>query len=204
MEEPMTNRETVRDQFKNQRNALTREKREKKSLAICHILIKNTLVQKAKTITAYLPFQNEVDITPFIQNCLDLNKTILIPHFQETHYGFSALPNTNTLKKGKYGILEPDATHAHTLEDTQLITDLWIVPGVAFDLQGNRLGMGKGYYDQFLKEAKGFKVGVCYGFQVVTELPTKSWDIPMDAILTENGTKWITPKSKPLDKKNDF
>jgi len=62
--------------------------------------------------------------------------------------------------------------------------DIVVVPAVAFDLQGHRLGYGKGYYDRFLKKTKAVKVGVAYDFQIVEKLPAEQHDIPVDLIIT--------------------
>ena len=188
----MIDRERLRKNLKTQRKELSQEAIEKSSALICAQLTESPLIKEARVITAYLPFQNEVDIRPFIQDCLTISKTVLIPHFQNDHYCFSPLATMSGVKKGGYGIFEPEDCPLYTLEETQVMTEVWIVPGVAFDKNGNRLGMGMGYYDQFLKEGKGLKLGVCYPFQFIESIPTAHWDVPMDAILTDQGTKWIT------------
>lgn len=86
------------------------------------------------------------------------------------------------LKKGSYDILEPQG---EDLRDLSVI-DLVIVPGVAFDKKGNRLGRGKGYYDRLLKNIKAVKIGICYDFQIADKIPADEHDVPLDGIICEN------------------
>ena len=68
--------------------------------------------------------------------------------------------------------------------------DLIIVPGVAFDVHGNRMGRGKGYYDKLLPLLHSYNIGICYRFQAQEELPTEPFDRPMDEVWTEEG-RWF-------------
>ena len=86
------------------------------------------------------------------------------------------------MKQGAFGIWEP-------ADDTAVDPSLleWIVvPGVAFDRRMNRLGRGKGYYDRLLRQTPARKIGICYGLQLVDEIPAEPHDIQMDLIITEN------------------
>ena len=85
--------------------------------------------------------------------------------------------------KGSYGIEEPIGD---VVKDYDRI-ELAIIPGVGFDLQGNHLGRGKGYYDRLLPKLKAYKIGICFQFQVIEPIPFESFDIPMDEVWTENG-----------------
>ncbi len=87
------------------------------------------------------------------------------------------------LAVGAYGILEP-AGEAFVNFDT---IDLAIIPGMAFDAEGNRLGRGKGFYDRLLPKLKATKIGICFGFQVAAHLPIDPYDFPMDEVYTEEG-----------------
>ena len=66
-----------------------------------------------------------------------------------------------------------------------------MVPGVAFDLCGGRLGYGKGYYDRFLKRTRAFRIGVCFSSQIVESVPMEDHDIPMQGLVSEKGWQWI-------------
>jgi len=78
-----------------------------------------------------------------------------------------------------YGILEPKNGLAYT----SINIDLGIIPGMAFDLQGNRLGRGKGYYDKLLKVLNLETIGVCFSFQLVDKVPSDTFDIAMDSVI---------------------
>ena len=85
------------------------------------------------------------------------------------------------LQKGSYNIEEPQG---ELLTNYDKI-DLAIIPGVAFDSQGNRLGRGKGYYDRLLKQLNAYKIGICFHFQICTHIPTETFDKPMDEVWSE-------------------
>lgn len=85
------------------------------------------------------------------------------------------------LEKGAFDIEEPTGSNLADVEDI----DLMIIPAVAFDRRGNRLGRGKGFYDRLLSTTKATKVGVGYEFQLMDELPSESHDVPMDMVITQ-------------------
>lgn len=87
------------------------------------------------------------------------------------------------LKKGSFGIDEPTG---EIVTDFSSI-DVAIIPGVGFDKYGNRLGRGKGYYDRLLPKLQSYNIGVCFSFQVLPEIPTESFDRPMDEVWTQEG-----------------
>ncbi len=100
------------------------------------------------------------------------------------------------LVKGHFGILEPSSS-APVADPNGL--DLILVPGIAFDREGGRLGRGRGYYDRLLAGASAFKVGVCFDSQIVPEVPREPHDIRMDAVVTPSGVKWITSLAPRTD-----
>ncbi|WP_035067963.1 5-formyltetrahydrofolate cyclo-ligase [Nitratidesulfovibrio termitidis] len=105
------------------------------------------------------------------------------------------------LKPGRYGIAEPDPARCPAIDmdaapgsASSFAPDLAVIPGVAFDLQGNRLGHGAGYYDRFLAHpamARTALVGLAYAFQIVPALPVAPWDRPVHALCTEEGLTWL-------------
>ena len=129
-------------------------------------------------IGIYNSFKNEI----IIHN-IDLNKNVSLyaPSYnsEENSYHFRKVKkNLNTV--GKFNILEPTGK----IIDINLL-DLILIPGLGFDKKGNRLGRGKGFYDDLLKNFKGTKIGVCHHFQLINEIPIESWDIKMNYICTE-------------------
>uniref|UniRef100_B8DIG1 5-formyltetrahydrofolate cyclo-ligase n=1 Tax=Nitratidesulfovibrio vulgaris (strain DSM 19637 / Miyazaki F) TaxID=883 RepID=B8DIG1_NITV9 len=101
------------------------------------------------------------------------------------------------LKPGRYGIAEPDPARCPAIDmdvAPDFAPDLAVIPGVAFDRQGNRLGHGAGYYDRFLAHpamARTSLVGLAYAFQIVPALPVAPWDRPVHALCTEEGLTWL-------------
>lgn len=138
------------------------------------------------TIVGYVAFQYEA-VIPMEQY---LTHNWLLPTFntQLKAYEFAPLEAGKPLQKGLFGIDEPvGRSDQMSIYDARESVDIWLVPGVVFDKQGNRIGRGKGFYDQFLKEASGLKVGICYECQLVETVPAESQDIAMDMIITEKG-----------------
>ncbi|MEC8238342.1 MAG: 5-formyltetrahydrofolate cyclo-ligase, partial [SAR324 cluster bacterium] len=97
----------------------------------------------------------------------------------------SLILSTNVLEIGKFGIL--DVRPEKRIEVNISDLDLVLVPGIAFDLSGGRLGYGRGYYDRFLKKTEGFRVGVCYESQIVDQVPMEAHDIHMQALISQKG-----------------
>ena len=130
----------------------------------------------------YHSLPDEVDTHTIVDSLLMNGKTILLPRV--TGEGTMELHRYNSPKDmeiGAYGIMEPTGPLFTDYADI----DLAIVPGVAFDHDGNRMGRGKGYYDRFLPLIPDtYKIGVCFPFQMITSIPAEEHDIRMDEIIT--------------------
>lgn len=136
---------------------------------------------KAKTVLAYWSLPDEVNTHSFIQKWYR-QKRFVLPVVKGNDLDLRIFNGIEWMEKGAaFGILEP-ANPAETLEIDDI--DLVIVPGVAFDAKGNRLGRGKGYYDKLLASHKLYKVGVCFPFQLIPEVAVSTHDIPMDLVVT--------------------
>ena len=131
-----------------------------------------------QTICVYVSKGSEL-FTHNLINYLLKSKIVLVPYV-ENILKVSRINDFSELEKGKYDILEPKDKVEY-----QNQIDLVIVPGVAFDEQGNRLGYGKGFYDNFLKDYKGTKVALAYERQIVKTIPIEEHDIKMNYIITE-------------------
>ena len=137
----------------------------------------------AHYVLLYYSLPDEIATHKFIEKWSD-RKQILLPVVVGDDLKLSHFTGVNNLKEsGRYKIGEP---MGEVFTDYDLI-DFAIIPGVAFDSCGNRLGRGKGYYDRLLKEFKCYTVGICFNFQLVDKIPTEPFDVPMNAIWTENG-----------------
>jgi len=141
-------------------------------------------VNQAKRIMIYYSIQNEVNTASIIQRLLDSGKTVFLPVCRNDH-GLSAglFKKTDQLVEGKFQLKEPSP--GECLGDPAAL-ELVVLPGLAFDWRGRRLGRGGGYYDRFLTELNPatYKLGLAYDFQIFNELPVDVHDIPVDGVLT--------------------
>jgi 5-formyltetrahydrofolate cyclo-ligase len=152
-------------------------------------------LQSAHTILFYAPLPDELDVWLLLEKLLAL-KICALPAFEETAKAYTARRVTNLetdILTGKFGVSGPLAT----CEKIPLNRfDLVLVPGVAFDFHGNRLGRGRGFYDRILAEASGIKCGVAYDFQLVEEIPVEPHDAKVDFIFTPD--RWVKRKKSTV------
>lgn len=139
----------------------------------------------AGSVGAYSAFGSEVRTNLIISEAQKLGKIVSLPRIEGESISFYQLSDGNQLVKGRSGIMEPPPKAE--IKDI----DLLVVPGIAFDRRGYRLGYGKGYYDKFLSKNPTVSIGLAYSIQLVDNLPHGSHDRRMDAIATENGV--VTP-----------
>ncbi len=138
----------------------------------------------AHTILFFAPLTDELDVWPVLELSLALGTTCALPFFdaEKKTYGAKIIQTLATdIVTGKFGVREPAASCA---EISLNQFDLVLVPGLAFDLRGNRLGRGQGFYDRILAAASGVKCGVAYDFQLQATIPTEPHDAQVNFILT--------------------
>ncbi len=130
----------------------------------------------------YYPILGEVDILPIIE-IFKKDKKIVFPKIQDDkNLSLFFVKDLKDLEKSKFNIYEPkkNLKKAYIYD-----VDIILVPGIAFDKKGYRLGFGKGYYDRLLKKANCYKIGIAYEFQIITDINHKNHDIPMNMVITE-------------------
>ena len=175
-------KQRIRELLVQKRRMMSAEERTAQSALILSQLEKMTVFQEAKTVLLYYPKNNEVDVLPLFKR-YKRDKVLLLP---VTHRrGMTANPyeGNDKMHRGKVGIPEP------TTPPYEGEIDLIIVPAVAFDKQGNRLGRGGGYYDRFLKkQSHATFIGVGYDFQLVDEVPVRKHDQKMHRIILPSQT----------------
>lgn len=135
--------------------------------------------QHSKTILLYHSLNDEVNTHDFIQKW-SASKTIILPVVHGDLLDLRYYTTSTATHEGAFGIIEPEG---QLLTDYNKI-DLVIVPGVAFDAEGHRLGRGKGYYDKLLPHVAAPKIGICFPFQLLDRIPTEETDINMNKVLT--------------------
>ena len=152
------------------------------SIELCERL--QAQIPSARTILFFAPLPDELDVWPMLEMSLALGVNCALPFFdaEKKIYGAKLLKNLATdIVIGKFGVREPAAS---CVEIPLNKFDLVLVPGMAFDLAGNRLGRGQGFYDRILVEASGIKCGVAHNFQLLETIPTEAHDAKVDFIFT--------------------
>ncbi len=186
----MTSRQQLRSHIRNLRRSLSAEQQRKASLDLVKQLLPRPEVQQAQHIALYLTNDGELDTTPLIQALWQQGKTLYLPLLHPVVPGYLVFqlytPDT-LLKPNQFGIGEPKLNCSLLFPVSQL--DLIFTPLVAFDLQGQRLGMGGGFYDRTLSQLDSAAtqpqlIGLAHDCQQVAAVPTEAWDIPLPAICT--------------------
>ncbi len=136
--------------------------------------------KQAKTIYGYLPYNQEVRTVPMLQRALREGKRVAVPKVYGDEMKFIYMTDLSQVDTGYAGIPEPIADSPVADDPTALV----LMPGLAFDPQGHRIGYGGGFYDKFLAlEPNHPTVALCYGFQMLDALETQEHDIPVDLVL---------------------
>jgi len=134
----------------------------------------------AQSIMFYVSFSNEVHTHEMIRDTLK-NKSVIVPKIIDGNIVPLKISDFDELSPKTMGILEPVTNNLFNIDKLDLV----IVPAIAYDIFGNRIGYGKGYYDRFLKAVTCLKIGIVYEFQLVESIPIHKEDIPVDKIVTE-------------------
>lgn len=168
-----------------QRKNLSIEKRKFFSQKIVKKFLATEIYKNSSAIMAYIPMTEEVQLQEFFFDAFDRKKICAIPFTVEKGIMKPVIfENFDSLEVGEFKILTVKKDFRKFIDEK--IFDCVIVPGVAFDVCGKRLGMGGGYYDRFLKLAENAKkISLAFDFQILENIPTEPHDIPVDLILTE-------------------
>lgn len=178
---PMKEKKHLRKAILEKKSSLTPEERKKQSERLCQRVTEHKSYIDAKTIMLFYPLEDEIDVKPLLGLALGTKK-VLLPLVQGEDIVACEYLGEESLTQGSYGIMEPSLDYVFTHLDE---IDLVLVPGIAFTVDGRRLGRGRGYYDRFLPLlSKAYKIGVCYDFQLVEDLPTEPHDILLDTVIT--------------------
>ncbi len=181
----------LRRQIRTRLKAMTAEHRDAESARARLLLESQAVWRTAQNILFYAPLPEELDVWPLLADALTAGKTVALPHFDSAvnHYSACQIQDlARDLKTGRFGIREP---HDRCVSVPLNRLDLILVPGVAFDLRGRRLGRGKGFYDRLLALVRGPACGVAFDEQIVPEIPVEPHDARLNCILTP--TRWIEP-----------
>ncbi|HKU48685.1 MAG TPA: 5-formyltetrahydrofolate cyclo-ligase [Nitrososphaera sp.] len=169
----------LRNRMLSLRNGLAEPKIRELGLQIQHHVIDSRQFQSAESIGVYHASGTEVGTDVIIERAKKLGKTVSLPSVEGDDIVFYEFSSSKYLVKGRFGIMEP-LPYRKTGQ-----MDLMLVPGIAFDRDGYRLGYGKGYYDRYLSLKPTYSIGLAYSFQVTNNVPRHSHDRRVDAIATE-------------------
>lgn len=179
----------VRACYRAKRRALSVEQQERHAQAVACTL--RPRLTAAATIAVYLRQDGELDLAPVIAKGRERGVVFAVPVLACGSLRFAAYRAEEPLRRGRYGLLEP--ANPAVLRPT-----LVVAPLVAFDRQGNRLGMGGGHYDRYFAEhPQTERIGVAHDCQRAWELPTDLWDVRLDAVVTEKGWQCFDNRKRP-------
>lgn len=173
-------KKALRARIREKKRAMTEEEIVSRSLALTEKFLKTDAYRQAKTIYGYLSYNQEVRTRPLLAQALKDGKAVAVPKVCGQEMRFILMTDLDAVAKGYAGIPEPIADGPAAQDPTALV----LMPGLAFDRQGHRLGYGGGFYDKFLAaEPDHPKIALCYDFQLLPALETDSHDIPVDLVI---------------------
>ena len=177
----MLEKKKTRDRIKKLRSDLIKEQVAKESELIYKQIIDSKILERAEVIMSYMSFQNEIDTEKINEYIISCGKKLLLPKMLDREI-IKAIEYTGKfIIDNSFGIKEPVG------EIYNGDIDLIIVPGVVFDIEGNRIGYGRGYYDRFLKlYPRARKISLAYEFQIIDNLEVEEHDEKIDEIVTKN------------------
>ena len=170
----------LRQLMKEKKRAMTPEQIEAASVRLGELFAQCEPYQQAETIYFYLPYNQEVRTLPMIEKAFADGKRVAVPKVYGDVMRFIYIEDLSGIAKGSFGIPEPVADEPVANDPKALI----LMPGLAFDREGHRIGYGGGYYDKYLNAQPGHPtVALCYAFQMQSHLETEEFDIPVDLVL---------------------
>ena len=182
----MCEKNIIRKRIIELRDSMDRVLKEDMDNTIFSTLVSSDIFKRANTIFSFVSFGSEVDTRRFIEYALDKGKIICVPKVISIKAGMEIrkIEKISQLKMGFYNILEPDDT-CKLMDKLQL--DLILMPGVAFDRFGGRIGYGGGFYDRFLPDCakEVCKIALAYDIQIMNRIKTSIFDVNVDIIITE-------------------
>ena len=170
----------LRRSIREQKRAMTEEEIVRRSEALSKLFVASQAYRDARTIYGYLPYNQEVRTVPMLEQALRDGKQVAVPKCYGDEMKFILMTDLSLVEKGYAGIPEPVADGPVAEDETALV----LMPGLAFDPQGHRIGYGGGFYDKFLsREPDHPTLALCYEFQMLPHLDTEEHDIPVDTVL---------------------
>ena len=174
------NKKELRVKIKEAKKAMSETQIDELSIDLCRQFLETEQYSKAKTIYGYLPYNQEVRTWALLEQALKDGKKVAVPKVYGDEMRFIYMDDLRAVSDGYAGIPEPVADAPVADDPTALV----LMPGLAFDKEGHRIGYGGGFYDRFLEnEPNHPTVALCYHFQLLDHLDTEEHDIPVDRVL---------------------
>lgn len=173
-------KKALRSQIREKKRAMTKEQIFESSKALAEKFLATSQYAAAKTIYGYLPYNQEVRTELILEKAFQDGKRVAVPKCYGDEMRFIYISDFDRLEKSDMGIPEP-VDDGPVAEDP---TALVLMPGLAFDKEGHRVGYGGGFYDKYLSKEPGHPtVALCYEFQMMPKLDTEEFDVPVDLVL---------------------
>ena len=170
----------LRKQIREKKRAMTAVEIEEASARLGELFAATEFYRQAKSIYGYLPYNQEVRTVPMLEQAIRDGKRVAVPKCYGDEMRFIWMDDLSKVEKGYAGIPEPIAD-GPVADDPQALV---LMPGLAFDPEGRRIGYGGGFYDRFLaNEPEHPTLALCYAFQMMPKLETEEFDIPVDWVL---------------------
>lgn len=184
-------KESARKKALGKRRLLCEKEAALRSDEICKRVLSLEEYKKARVIYAYIPFKNEVRTQRIIEAAWESKKRVAVPKVTgKDKMEFIFIDSFDELKQGYMGIMEPEKAllkHPERIADEKDV--FLLMPGLAFDIKGNRAGYGKGFYDRYIAlhgSTDFFKAALCFSFQVFDHIEAEEHDIKADIVITDN------------------
>ena len=178
----MEEKRHLRNFIREQKKLSTPEQLAAMSDAVVGSILHGGQWSVATTMLLYYPLPDELDVRPLIQMAYQAGHRVLLPVVVGDDLELRLYEGEESLRAGAYNIMEPVGPLFPPEDYNQI--QLAIVPGMAFDASGHRLGRGKGYYDRLLPQLpQAYKIGVCYPFQFLTDIPSEEHDVLMNEVV---------------------
>lgn len=176
----MMDKKSLRQYIREKKRAMTPEEIDSASRELGRLFSQSQLYRDAETIYGYLPYNQEVRTVPMLEQALRDGKRVAVPKVYGDEMRFIYMDDLTPVARGYAGIPEPVADGPVAGDRTALV----LMPGLAFDRAGRRIGYGGGFYDKFLAaEPEHPTLALCYAFQMVERVETEKFDVPVDCVL---------------------
>ncbi len=181
----------LREKYKEIKANITDEQKQVLDEMVYNSFINSMSYKHCDSLIIYVSRKDEVDTLKIIQKALLDNKRVAVPKCipHKIALEFYEIKNMSDLEKGHYGILEPNKDKCKKINPH--FYSICIVPAISFDIEGFRIGFGKGYYDRFLEKFEGLKIGITYSLLITKKLPRGRFDQNIELIVSEKGVKRV-------------